>query len=87
MGLESMSEPDDLDLNDDDEGDGTGVEFETNENDNDDKPFFDTQSAGSRGGRSTRIRLEVTMLTREGDPVGTAKPRLKNEEGDSERVW
>ena len=83
MGLESMSEPDDLDSNDDDEGDGVGVE--ANENDNDDKPFSDTQSAGSRGGRSTRIRLEVKMLTRESDPVGTAKPRLKkSEEDDSE---
>lgn len=39
MGLELMSEPDDLEL---DDGEGDGVEVEANENDNDDKPFFDT---------------------------------------------
>jgi len=65
MGLESMSEPDDLDLEDEEGGGvGDGVEVEVDAegeadvNENDDEPFFDTQSVhsiqgrGSRGGRS-----------------------------------
>ena len=58
MGLESMSEPDDLDLDDDEDGlevnpggdnDNSGEEVANDdENDNDnDEPFFDTQSASA----------------------------------------
>jgi len=61
MGLESVPEPDDLDL--DDDGEGDGVEVEANEDDNDDELFFDTQSAGSRGGWSTRGRSCWTDYT------------------------
>ena len=70
MGLESMSEPDDLDLDDDGEGDGVEVEA----NDNDDEPFFDTQSAGSRGGRSTSDKARSEDVDTEDDPVGPITP-------------
>lgn len=76
MGLESMSEPDDLDLDDDGEGDGVEIEVdgEANENDNDDEPFFDTQSAGSRGGRSTSDKARSEDVDTEDDPVGPITP-------------
>jgi hypothetical protein len=46
MGLESMSEPDDLDL-DEEEGEAVDPEGEWDENEHDDEAFFDTQSAQS----------------------------------------
>jgi len=84
MGLESMSEPDDLDLDDEEggrEGDGVEVEVdaegEADVNENDDEPFFDTQSVhssqgrGSRGGRSGNKSEDVDT---EDDPVGPITP-------------
>jgi len=58
MGLESMSEPDGLDLDDDEDGlevnsggdNGNSGDEVVNENENDndnDEPFFDTQSASA----------------------------------------